>query len=306
MRTTTSPDDTTTDTHDTTTTPAAMADFYALHDTELQWLGTLHGATDPDSLRQTATGRQLLNATTPQAFTAAVTDLLHASDEQDTRPRYLPTDGWPWPWHDYRHADWVYLCDDTRAWVATRTARFPSTPTVLLPHPDDVLARRATLIDDLATRTSTTDDHPTEPDTPSRRRSRFDLIHEHILRTADRTDPLTDTEIAALAFALTDPMVRDAALSFATGEHAHAAQTLWTQLTAATPAPERAEPAALLAAFAYLHHDPDLATAATAHALNAHPEHRLSRLISEVIVTDLAPDHLLAMAHNSHNLIAEL
>ncbi|MFD7655366.1 DUF4192 family protein [Actinosynnema sp. NPDC059797] len=305
MHTTTRPDGTTTGTHDDATIAAGFADFYDVHDVDRQWLGTLHGATDPDSLRETATGRQLLAAATPHAFASAVTDLLHAWAEQDIGRCYLPADGWPWPWRDSRHADWVYLCDDTRTWVATRTARFPSTPTALLPHPENVLTRRATLIDHLSTRIFP-DDHPTGPGTPGRRRSRFDLIHEHVLRAADPTTALTDTEVAALAVALTDPMVRDACLSFATGEHAHAAQTLWTQLTAATPAPERAEPAALLAAFAYLHHDLDLATAATAHALNAHPTHRLSTLIDEAIATDLAPDHLLAMAHDSHNLIPQL
>src|SRR5687767_5683893 len=87
------------------------------------------------------------------------------------------------------------------------------------------------------------------------RRSRFDLLHEHVLRAGDRTQPLTDREIADLAFALINPMVRDACLSFAIGEHADHAEDLWSELVRSSPAPERAEPAALLAAYAFLRGD---------------------------------------------------
>ncbi|MFC6091596.1 DUF4192 domain-containing protein [Saccharothrix lopnurensis] len=293
----------TTDTHDDTT---AIADFYLGHDTRRRWLGTLQGPTDPYSLNETAIGRQLVEATTPDTFTTAVTDLLHASSELDNVLCHLPDDGWPWPWRNSRHADWIYTFDGTRVWVSAPTTRHTAIPTILLPEPDSALAQRTTLIDDLIERAETTTDHATTPGTPSRRRSRFDLVHEHILRVEDRTTPLTDAEVAALAVALTDPMVRDACLSFATGGHAPAAEALWTQLAKATPAPERAEPTSLLAVFAYLRHDIPLAIAATAHARNAHPGHRLSELIGQAIATHLEPEHLHRMAHDSHHLIDQL
>ncbi|MFT7837741.1 DUF4192 domain-containing protein [Saccharothrix sp. BKS2] len=297
-------DTATTDTHDDTTT---IADFHLAHDTCRTWLGTLQGPTDPHSLHETAIGRQLLEATTSETFTTAVTDLLHASAEQDTGLCHLPDDGWPWPWRNSRHADWIYAFDGTRVWAAARTTRYAATPTILLPEPDSVLAQRITLLDELIERADTAPAGNTiAPGTPSRRRSRFDLVHEHVLRVEDRTAPLTDAEVAALAFALTDPMVRDACLSFATGEHAHAAEALWTQLVKAAPTPERAEPAALLAVFAYLRHDIPLATAATAYAHNAHPGHRLSELIGQAIATELEPEHLLRMAHDSQHLIEQL
>ncbi|QFZ18497.1 DUF4192 domain-containing protein [Saccharothrix syringae] len=287
--------------------PVVLADFFDTHDTDRRWLGTLQGATDPNSLRATATGRQLTEATDPETFTSAVNHLMHASADQDDGLRCHPADGWPWPWNDSRHADWIYLFDGTRVWVAAPSSNHVMTPTALLADPDDALARRTTLLNKLADRVfATPPDQPAGPGRPSRRRSRFDLVHEHVLATADRTRALTDDEIAALAFALADPLVRDASLSFALGEHAQAAENLWGQLVKASPAPERAEPAALLAAFAYLRNDVDLATAALAHARNACPGHRLGELLRETIATGVPAEHLLRMAHHSQSLIDQL
>ena len=62
---------------------------------------------------------------------------------------------------------------------------------------------------------------------------------------------MPDTEIVALARALAVPEVRDASLGFAAGARSRQAEHLWLELTRSCPAPERAEPACLLAFYAY-------------------------------------------------------
>ncbi|MEU4806984.1 DUF4192 domain-containing protein [Actinosynnema sp. NPDC023587] len=177
----------------------------------------------------------------------------------------------------------------------------------MIPDPEDVLARRVELLDDLHRRTEpAAEDHPAVPGQPSPRRSRFDLLHEQVLRAGDRTRPLTDREIADLAFALTNPLVRDACLSFAIGEHADHAEALWTELVRTSPAPERAEPAALLAAYAYLRGELDLAAAAIGHAERTCPGHRLGELLGTALRNDIAPEALPEMARQSRELIAQL
>lgn len=308
---TTGPADATTADQDvlaSTPTCHAIADFYDEHDIHPRWLGSLQGHADPKSLRTTTSGRTLLEATDPETFTAAVTDLFDVWADKDDGLRYPPSDGWPWPWQDLRHADWVYTFDGHRVWVVTDRATVGIiTPTALVPDPKDVLTRRVELLDDLHRRTDpTAEDRPAAPERPSPRRSRFDLIHEHVLHAGDRTRPLTDREVADLAFALTNPLVRDACLSFALGEHAAHAESLWTELSRTSPAPERAEPIALLAAYAYLRGDLDLATAAIGLAERSSPGHRLGELLGTALRNDIDPAALRRMAQRSQELIAEL
>lgn len=309
----TDPADATTTDHDehvlTGTPPChAIADFHDEHDAQPRWLGSVQGHADPESLRTIESGRRLLEATDPHAFTTAVTDLVDAWADQDDGPHYPPADGWPWPWPDLRHADWIYTFDGQQVWVVTDRATVGTIiPTALLPDPQDALARRVALLDDLHRRTDpTAEDRSTSPGQPSPRRHRFDLLHEHVLRTPDRTHPLTDREVADLAFALTNPLVRDACLSFTLAEHAEHAEALWTELVRASPTPERAEPAALLAAFAYTRGDLDLAAAAIGLATRSCPGHRLGELLGTALRNGVPADALPEMARQSRELIAEL
>ena len=286
----------------------AIADFYDEQGTEPRWLGAVQGHADPGSLRTIDIGRKLLEATDPDTFTSAVADLVDVWADRDDGLRYPPSDGWPWPWQDLRHADWVYTFDGRRVWVVTDRATVGTiTLTALLPDPEDVLTRRVELLDELHRRTDpTTEDRPAAPGQPSPRRSRFDLLHEHVLRAGDRTQPLTDREIADLAFALTNPLVRDACLSFAVSGHADHAEALWTELARTSPAPERAEPAALLAAYAYLREDLDLTAAALGHVERSCPGHRLGELLGTALRNGIAPEALPEMARRSRELIAQL
>ncbi len=104
---------------------------------------------------------------------------------------------------------------------------------------------------------------------------------------------LAEEEIARLAVALRDPRVRDVCLGFAAGHDAAVdpdhAERLWTVLVRAVPAPEVAEPATLLA-FASLDRGGGARlTTALERAMDADPEHRLSRLLGSIVAAGIDP-----------------
>ncbi len=71
-----------------------------------------------------------------------------------------------------------------------------------------------------------------------------------------------------------------------------AAEQLWAALARETPAPEAAEPAALLAVSALLRGDGALANVALDRAAEAWPGHLLSRQLRAVASSGLAPGEL--------------
>ncbi|MFI9811414.1 DUF4192 domain-containing protein [Saccharothrix variisporea] len=153
----------------------------------------------------------------------------------------------------------------------------------LAPDPDEALARRATLITAIQ-QASAADHDAVEP--------KYDTVRREIDRTADRTTPLSDEEITALAVALDDRRVRDRCLRFTTGRRALAAERLWTELTRQCPAPQRAEPALLLAMFAYIRGDGALAMIALDRALEARPDHTLAELVRRAVNRRIPPGEL--------------
>ncbi|WP_309117040.1 DUF4192 domain-containing protein [Saccharothrix sp.] len=154
----------------------------------------------------------------------------------------------------------------------------------LEPDNTDDVTRRSNLIDSILTNTANT----SAGDKGETRRL-LALVRKHIEQAAHRVDPLTDREVAELAIALSNLEVRDLALAFALGEHAAHAEQLWTELTRKAPAPERAEPAALLAMFAYLRGNVTLARLALRQAETAHPTHRLATLTRIAITVGMSP-----------------
>ncbi|NUT46190.1 MAG: DUF4192 domain-containing protein [Saccharothrix sp.] len=112
---------------------------------------------------------------------------------------------------------------------------------------------------------------------------------EQVQRSGERTEPLTDHEVADLAVALSDYTVRDACIATTAGDHALAAEKLWTDLTRQFPAPERAEPATLLAFSAYLRGDDVLAAVAVECAESAFPDHRLAELLRAALEVQMPP-----------------
>ncbi|MGH3857808.1 MAG: DUF4192 domain-containing protein [Pseudonocardiaceae bacterium] len=107
---------------------------------------------------------------------------------------------------------------------------------------------------------------------------------------------LSDRTVAEVASALCDHRVRDACLPWCSGPDAADAERLWLALVRATPAPERAEPAALLALTAYLRGDGALAGVALDTALRACPQHSLSGLLRTALEAGLPPELLRGVA----------
>lgn len=120
----------------------------------------------------------------------------------------------------------------------------------------------------------------------------FLAVREAVLDMRAGRLVLDDDKVVRLAVALSDHRVRDACLATAIGEQAAAAEQLWLALTRATPAPERAEPATLLAFAAYLRGDGALAGMALEHAEQAYPGHRLAGLLRRALEAGLSPPRL--------------
>jgi hypothetical protein len=122
----------------------------------------------------------------------------------------------------------------------------------------------------------------------------------------DSAEPLGAAEIAALGAALCDLPVRDACIALAGGEHADAAERLWTELVRALPAPELAEPAVLLAHSAYARGEGPMAGVALQVALEADPAHRMAGLLSASLGAGLPPGSVRALSSTAHGIAAEL
>ncbi|WP_433264927.1 DUF4192 domain-containing protein [Actinosynnema sp. CS-041913] len=165
----------------------------------------------------------------------------------------------------------------------------------LQPDPDDVLKRREALMDTLAARPSSADPGTMQAETEQS----FHLVRRQVEQVPDRTEPLTDQQIAELSIALADLWVRDRCLGFALGEHAPAAERLWTELTRQSPAPERAEAATLLAISAYLRGDGTLAALALDRAEAAHPHHRLASMVRGAMDLGMPPATIRGIAERA-------
>jgi hypothetical protein len=103
---------------------------------------------------------------------------------------------------------------------------------------------------------------------------------------------LDDGRVLALAVALGNPLIRDAALARSAGPDAESAEQLWAALTRETPDPEAAEPAVLLAACALLRGDGALAGIALDRAEQAWPGHRLAGLLRAAWRAGMRPEQV--------------
>jgi hypothetical protein len=112
-------------------------------------------------------------------------------------------------------------------------------------------------------------------------------------------EPPTDEEAVLLASALTIPEIRDGCLAMAVPSRtpaAREAERLWLTLVRELPAPERADPAALLAYTAFMRGDGTFAGMALENALDAAPDHVLAGLLTTVLDLGLPPEKLLGLA----------
>ncbi|GAA4931717.1 uncharacterized protein DUF4192 [Actinomycetospora succinea] len=113
---------------------------------------------------------------------------------------------------------------------------------------------------------------------------------------------LTDTEIARVAVALGDPVVRDAAMGWALDPDeavAAAAQALWTLLVRAVPAPEVADPAVLLACTLLVRGGSALVGVALERAHRADPGHRLTTIVQTLLATGAGPEAVRAVIRDA-------
>lgn len=118
--------------------------------------------------------------------------------------------------------------------------------------------------------------------------------------------PRAARELARLAATLRDRSIRDAMYGLALGDHAEAAEQLWTQLARATPGTDRAEAAALLGFSAYLRGDGPFAGVALAAAVEADADHSMAVLLETSLQSGLRPDRLRSLAHCGHQIAADL
>jgi hypothetical protein len=111
----------------------------------------------------------------------------------------------------------------------------------------------------------------------------------------------SDEQVVELALALSHTVVRDACLALAVVPQASRdAERLWLELVRRTPAPERTEPAVLLAYSAYLRGEGALAGIAVANALDANPANVLAGLLSRCLNTGFPPERLRSLAQTEH------
>jgi hypothetical protein len=156
----------------------------------------------------------------------------------------------------------------------------------LAPDPEDDLARRADLLAGT--------DH-----TASSSRARLALVDQAIERAVDGLLPESDAALTQLAAAVCEHAVRDACIWQPDPVRADAAEGLWRVLVRATPTPERAEPASLLAFAAYQRGDGVVAGIALDIAEAAEPEHRLSNLLRGLLALALPPERVRETAQRA-------
>jgi hypothetical protein len=163
----------------------------------------------------------------------------------------------------------------------------------LAPVAEEHLARRARLLD-------ATDQWPTDDATAQVR-----LVEEAIQRASEGMLPESDSDIVRLIVALSDHEVRDASIWQPDPVRAAGAELLWTMLVRNTPAPERAEPASLLAFSAYQRGAGPLTAIALENADAADPQHRLAGLLHGLLSLAIRPVRVRYAAERATSLARE-
>lgn len=170
--------------------------------------------------------------------------------------------------------------------VVTRDCRADLIASVA--HDDEVeVAKRAELMTMIADATES----PSALGVVLAAREKLAVVEDAI--TAMRTESLKldNDMVVRLAMALREHRVRDACMTI-DAELARSAERLWLALTKLVPAPERAEPACLLAIACYLRGDGAMASIALECARSADPGHELATTLNEVLYRAVPPARL--------------
>ncbi|MBA3252242.1 MAG: DUF4192 domain-containing protein [Geodermatophilaceae bacterium] len=115
------------------------------------------------------------------------------------------------------------------------------------------------------------------------------LLAEAVADRVEGCDALTPAVVARLSLGLGDVRVRDRVLTWADGELASAAESLWVELARRATPPYGAAPATLLAAHAYLRGNGAYARVALDRALASDPAYSLAALLSEGLDRGVPP-----------------
>ncbi|MEQ0564587.1 DUF4192 domain-containing protein [Amycolatopsis sp. NEAU-NG30] len=201
------------------------------------------------------------------------------------------------PWACYTEPDCGGELPDPRATVAAAAATADglvvfdsreSLAALLAPRSPEALTRRAALL-------AQAPSPPSPAEAASAVRAAFD-------RQLRGEGPPTDEQAVELATALTLPEVRDVCLAMAVPPGtaaAREAERLWLTLVRELPAPERAEPAALLGYAAYMRGNGAFAGMALDNALAADPGHLLATLLQQVLNRGTPPEVLRGLAETA-------
>jgi hypothetical protein len=160
----------------------------------------------------------------------------------------------------------------------------------LAPDSPESLARREELLDAHLR-------NPRHPYTEDDLTTDLDLMTQMLTVAEMSPEPptLTDRQIVRLARALSHMEVRDECMAATLSPTPEAAERLWLVLIRALPAPERAEPATLLAMSAYLRGAGVLAALALETALDANPAHAMALMLHAALTYPVPPDRLREM-----------
>ncbi|SHF38070.1 DUF4192 domain-containing protein [Streptoalloteichus hindustanus] len=162
----------------------------------------------------------------------------------------------------------------------------------LVPEDAETMARRSALLTAAGERAE--QDRALSGSAASRRD--LTTVRQAVRAFADGRLALDDETVVRLAVALSDPRVRDACLSWGAGDEGLAAERLWLGLVRATPPPERAEPASLLAISSYVRGDGALAGIAVEVAEEACPGHRVATLLRTALQIGVPPARVAVLA----------
>ena len=132
---------------------------------------------------------------------------------------------------------------------------------------------------------------------------------EHAMAVAANLDdgrPPSDEDMARLAYALTDPEVRDTLYALAVGTEAAAAESLWVMLSRRLPEPWRVEALVQLAFAAYARCDGPLAGVALEAALRCNPDHRMAGMLDTALQSGMRPEQIRELAFTGYQLAGRL
>jgi hypothetical protein len=132
---------------------------------------------------------------------------------------------------------------------------------------------------------------------------------EHAMTVAAHLNdgrPPSYEDMARLAYALTDPEVRDTLYALAVGAEAAAAESLWVLLSRSLPQPWRVEALVQLAFSAYARCDGPLAGVALEAALRCNPDHRMAGMLDTALQSGMRPEQIRELAFTGYQLAGRL